>query len=238
MLILVILIYKEEHEQKLLEKKDDKKMFTGIIEEIGTLEKIERITDGYRIKVNAAVITEDLHVNDSIAVNGVCLTAIKKEQNGFWVEAVGATLEKTTIKKIQQNSLVNLERAVRISDRLGGHLVQGHVNGIGFIKKNQKIAENYFVEIQIPGELEKYVIPEGSIAVDGISLTIAKLSGNIIGLSIIPHTWAHTTLQYKKVSDEVNIETDVIAKYVEKLLGTKNENKNFLSDNLLKEMGY
>jgi riboflavin synthase len=213
-------------------------MFTGIIEEVGILEKLERITDGYRIKVSASLITDDLRVNDSISVNGVCLTVIKKEQNGFWVEAVGATLEKTTIKKIQQNSYVNLERAVRLSDRLGGHLVQGHVNGIGIIKKIQKIGENYFVEIEIPGELEKYVIAEGSIAVDGISLTIAKLSGSVIGLSIIPHTWTHTTLQYKKVSDEVNIETDVIAKYVEKLLGTKNSEKNFLTDSVLKEMGY
>ncbi|MEW6195883.1 MAG: riboflavin synthase [Bacteroidota bacterium] len=213
-------------------------MFTGIIEEVGTLEKIDRITDGYRIKVNASLITEDLRVNDSIAINGVCLTAIKKEQNGFWVEAVGATLEKTTIKKIQQNSYVNLERAVRLSDRLGGHLVQGHVNGIGIIKKIKKAGENYFVEIQIPDELEKYVIQEGSIAVDGISLTIAKLAVNVIGLSIIPHTWAHTTLQYKNVFDEVNIETDVIAKYVEKLLGTKNSEKNFLTDAVLKEMGY
>lgn len=213
-------------------------MFTGIIEEVGTLEKIERITDGYRIKVNASLITEDLHVNDSIAVNGVCLTAIKTEQNGFWVEAVGATLEKTTIKKIQQNTHVNLERAVRLSDRLGGHLVQGHVNGIGIIKKIQKLGENYFVEVQIPGELEKYIIAEGSIAVEGISLTIAKLTNNIIGLSIIPHTWMHTNLQYKKNSDEVNIETDVIAKYVEKLLGTKNSEKEILTDTLLKEMGY
>ncbi len=213
-------------------------MFTGIIEEVGTLEKIDRITDGFRIKVNASLITDDLRVNDSVAVSGVCLTVIKKEQNGFWVEAVGTTLEKTTMKMIKQNSCVNLERAVRLSDRLGGHLVQGHVNGIGIIKKIQKIAENYFVEIQIPGELEKYVIPEGSIAVDGISLTIAKLSNNIIGLSIIPHTWTHTNLQHKKVSDEVNIETDVIAKYVEKLLGTKNSEKNFLTDALLKEMGY
>ncbi len=213
-------------------------MFTGIIEEVGTLEKIERITDGYRIKVNATLITDDLHINDSAAVNGVCLTVIKNEPNGFWIEAVGTTLEKTTIKKIQQNTHVNLERAVRLSDRLGGHLVQGHVNGIGIIKKIQKLGENYFVEIQIPDELEKYVIAEGSIAVDGISLTIAKLSGSLIGLSIIPHTWAHTNLQYKKVSDEVNIETDVIAKYVEKLLGTKNSEKNFLTDSLLKEMGY
>lgn len=213
-------------------------MFTGIIEEVGTLEKIERITDGYRIKVNASLITEDLQVNDSIAVNGVCLTAIKTEQNGFWVEAVGTTLEKTTIKKIQQNTHVNLERAVRLSDRLGGHLVQGHVNGIGIIKKIQKLGENYFVEIQLPGELEKYVIAEGSIAVEGISLTIAKFSGNLIGLSIIPHTWMHTNFQYKKNSDEVNIETDVIAKYVEKLLGSKNSEKEILTDTLLKEMGY
>lgn len=213
-------------------------MFTGIIEEIGTIEKVEQISGGYRLKVNASLVMDGLHVNDSISVNGVCLTIFKIEQNGFWADAVGATIEKTTFKRINQNTHVNLERAMRLSDRLGGHLVQGHVNGIGSIKKIKRTGENYFVEVQIPGEHEKYVIAEGSIAIDGISLTIARLNGSIVGLSIIPHTWTNTNLRFKKISEEVNIETDVIAKYVEKLFNTKNQKKNFLSDSLLKEMGY
>src|ERR1035437_3049892 len=183
-------------------------MFTGLIEEIGILDKIEPITDGRRIKISAVKIIEDVKVNDSIAVNGVCLTVVKTDKNSFWTEAVGETLKKTTINKLNQNSKLNLERALRMTDRLGGHLVQGHVNGIGVIKKINRIGDNYYLEVQIPENLEKYVIKEGSIAIDGISLTIANLLGNLAGLSIIPHTWQNTNLQFSRVSEEVNIEVD------------------------------
>ena len=213
-------------------------MFTGLIEEIGILDKIEPITDGRRIKISAVKITEDIKVNDSIAVNGVCLTVVKIDKNSFWTEAVGETLKKTTINKLNQNCKLNLERALRLTDRLGGHLVQGHVNGIGTIKKINRIGDNYYLEVQIPENLEKYVIKEGSIAIDGISLTIANLQGNLAGLSIIPHTWQNTNLQFNRVSEEVNIEVDIIAKYVEKLLGTKGNETNLLSDSMLKNMGY
>jgi riboflavin synthase len=213
-------------------------MFTGLIEEIGVLEKIEPITDGKRIKVSAVKIIEDIKVNDSIAVNGVCLTVIKIEKNSFWAEAVGETLKKTTMNKLIQNSKLNLERALRLSDRLGGHLVQGHVNGIGSIKKINRIGDNYYFEVRIPEHLEKYVIKEGSIAIDGISLTVANLQGDLAGLSIIPHTWQNTILQFSRVSEEVNIEVDILAKYVEKLLSIKGNDTNLLSDSMLKNMGY
>jgi riboflavin synthase len=213
-------------------------MFTGLIEEIGILDKIEPITDGRRIKISAVKIIEDIKVNDSIAVNGVCLTVVKIDKNSFWTEAVGETLKKTTINKLNQNCKLNLERALRLTDRLGGHLVQGHVNGIGKIKKINRIGDNYYLEVQIPEYLEKYVIKEGSIAIDGISLTIANLQGNLAGLSIIPHTWQNTNLQFNRVSEEVNIEVDIVAKYVEKLLGMKGNEKNLLSESMLKNMGY
>lgn len=211
-------------------------MFTGLIEEIGTLEKIESIPNGRRIKVSASKIFDDVKVNDSIAVNGVCLTAIKVEANSFLAEAVGETLKKTTLNKLSQNTKVNLERAVRLSDRLGGHMVQGHVNGIGTVKKINRLGDNYYFEVQIPKDLEKYLIKEGSIAVDGISLTIANLEGSSVGLSIIPHTWKNTNLQFRQISDEVNIEIDIIAKYIERLIGSKGGTS--LSEDILKNMGY
>jgi len=213
-------------------------MFTGIIEEIGIIQKIDVIENGKRLKISASKIMDDVKVDDSVAVNGVCLTVIKLEQNSFWAEAVGETLKKTTINKLYQNTNVNLERAVRLSDRLGGHLVQGHVNGIGVIKKINRLGENYYVEVRVPSDLEKYLIKEGSIAVDGISLTIANLTGSLVGLSIIPHTWKNTNLRFRQISDEVNIEVDIIAKYVEKLLNAKDKDANNLSDDVLKNMGY
>ena len=213
-------------------------MFTGIIEEIGIIQKIDVIENGKRLKISASKIMDDVKVDDSVAVNGVCLTVIKLEQNSFWAEAVGETLKKTTINKLYQNTNVNLERAVRLSDRLGGHLVQGHVNGIGVIKKINRLGENYYVEVRVPSDLEKYLIKEGSIAVDGISLTIANLTGSLVGISIIPHTWKNTNLRFRQISDEVNIEVDIIAKYVEKLLNAKDKDANNLSDDVLKNMGY
>jgi len=213
-------------------------MFTGLIEEIGILEKIEPMTDGRRIKVSAVKIIEDVKVDDSISVNGVCLTVVKIENKSFWAEAVGETMLKTTVNKLNQNCKLNLERALRLSDRLGGHIVQGHVNGIGKIKKINRIGDNYYLEVQIPEHLEKYVIKEGSIALDGISLTVANLQKDIAGLSIIPHTWQNTILQFRRVSEEINIEVDIIAKYVEKLLGMKGNETTLLSESMLKNMGY
>jgi riboflavin synthase len=214
-------------------------MFTGIIEEIGKIEKITPIAGGFTLRIKAEKVIEDLTINDSVCIDGVCLTVTKKENDAFWADAVGATLEKTTINKIKADASVNLERSVRLSDRLGGHLVQGHVNGIGTISEIKKLGENYLIKILIPEDLEKYLIKEGSIAINGISLTIADVNGNEISISIIPHTWQNTNLKDKMVDNRVNVEIDILAKYVEKLLTKVNNssNKN-ITENWLKEIGY
>jgi riboflavin synthase len=213
-------------------------MFTGLIEEIGKISSITAIAGGKRLKISASKILSDLKVDDSVAVNGICLTATNVDNTGFTCEAVGVTLTKTTLQNFSVNEEVNLERAVRLADRLGGHLVQGHINGIGIIKNISKLGDNYFVELIIPDELKKYLVEEGSIAVDGISLTIAKLENNTCGLSIIPHTWNNTIIKNKRTGSKVNIEIDVIAKYVEKLLiGSKVKDDKF-TDAWFKNLGY
>ena len=214
-------------------------MFTGIIEEIGKVSKTNLIAGGLSIKIEANKILDDIKVNDSVCIDGVCLTVTNLDELGFWVDAVGATLEKTTFANIKNLSSINLERSVKLNDRLGGHLVQGHVNGIGTISEIQKLGENYLLKVIVPEDLERYLIKEGSIAVNGISLTIAELNNNVVSISIIPHTWQNTNLKYKKINDKVNIEIDVLAKYVEKLL-TRNNDKTEqnITETWLKEIGY
>jgi riboflavin synthase len=214
-------------------------MFTGIIEEIGKIEKITPIAGGLSIKIKAEKILNDVAVNDSVCIDGVCLTVTQLDNSSFLVDAVGATLEKTTFNNVKADASVNLERSVRLNDRLGGHLVQGHVNGVGKINEIKKLGENYLVKINIPDDLGKYLIKEGSIAINGISLTIADLDNAEISLSIIPHTWQKTNLKDKKVNDKVNVEIDILAKYVEKLLtrGNNPSDKN-ITESWLKEIGY
>ncbi len=214
-------------------------MFTGIIEEIGKISSINPIAGGMRIKISAGKILEDISVDHSICVSGVCLTAIKVENDGFWVDAVGATLEKTTFAKMQLSTPVNLERSLKLNDRLGGHFVQGHTNGIGTILEIKKLGENYFLKLNADESLQKYLVDEGSITIDGISLTIAELDNSKVGISIIPHTWQNTAIQFKKVGDKINIETDVLAKYIEKLLRKNGNGKTTsITENWLKELGY
>lgn len=214
-------------------------MFTGIIEEIGKIEKIVPIAGGVTMQIRVERILDDIRINDSVCVEGVCLTVTKSDKNSFWVDAVGATLDKTTFNKAKADSMVNLERSVRLSDRLGGHLVQGHVNGIGTINEINKLGENYLVNILIPDDLEKYLIKEGSIAINGISLTIADLNSKEISLSIIPHTWKNTNLKDKKINDNVNVEIDILAKYVEKLLTNQHhKSEKNITESWLTELGY
>jgi len=214
-------------------------MFTGIIEEIGKISSINPIAGGIRIKISASKILDDISIDDSVCVSGVCLTAIKVENDGFWVDAVGATLDKTTFAKMQLSIHVNLERSLKLNDRLGGHFVQGHTNGIGTILEIKKLGENYSLKITVDESLQKYLVDEGSITIDGISLTIAEIDKSKIGISIIPHTWKNTAIQFKKVGDKVNVETDVLAMYIEKFL-RKNGNGKItnITENWLKELGY
>lgn len=213
-------------------------MFTGIIEEAGRVESVENIAGGKRLRISAVKILTDLKINDSICVNGICLTVTKLDGSSFLCDAVGETLHKTTLADIIHKAEVNLERAMRLVDRLGGHLVLGHVNGIGRITRLTKLGENYLLEITVPKEIIKYIVDEGSITVDGISLTVAEIANNKITLSIIPHTWNHTNLRLRKIGDPVNLETDILAKYMESVLAGSSIQGNKLTENWLKDLGY
>lgn len=214
-------------------------MFTGIIEEIGKITSIVPIAGGKKLKISARTIMNDVKVNDSVCINGVCLTVVRIDGDSFWVDAVGATLEKSTFSDVHVSNAVNLERALKLNERLGGHFVQGHVNAMGVIKEIKKLGENYFLKIDLPREVKKYLIPEGSIAIDGISLTIAEVEDSEIRISIIPHTWQNTNLKERKIGDRVNIETDVIAKYIENMsLKYNSTTKTNITENWLKERGY
>jgi len=210
-------------------------MFTGLIEEIGSVAKISGISGGKRITINASKIGDDLAIDHSVSVNGVCLTVVDLTRSSFTVEVVGETLTKSTITRISVGDAVNLERAIKMGDRFGGHIVQGHVNGIGTVKQKKMRGDNMLLNITIPHELEKYVIAEGSIAIEGISLTIAQLNGIEVGISVIPHTYNNTTLKNCQVGQQVNIETDFLAKYVEKMITPR---KNQMTEEWLKKMGY
>ncbi|MBA4406551.1 riboflavin synthase [bacterium] len=213
-------------------------MFTGIIEEIGRLISVDSISGGKRLKISGSKIFDDLKIDDSVCVSGVCLTVTKIDNNFFWCDAVGETLNKTTFANVNQNCELNLERALRLSDRFGGHLVLGHINGIGVITQLTKLGENFSLEIEIPKENVKYVADEGSITIDGIGLTVAHIVDRKITISIIPHTWNNTNLKKRKTGDRVNIETDIFAKYVEKILISSKDDRSKLTDNWFKNLGY
>lgn len=214
-------------------------MFTGLIEDIGCITAIKNIGDGIRFSITSEKLT-DLKIDDSIAVNGCCLTAVAVNSNVFEVEAVEETLKKTTLGGFSTGTEVNLERAMRLSDRLGGHLVLGHVDGLGRILSIEERSTSWWVTVEVPADLERYLIHVGSIAIDGISLTIAELAGNKVSVSIIPHTWSVTTLSKRRAGDEVNIEVDMIGKYVDKLLARKNESEtpSRITEEWLKEKGF
>ena len=211
-------------------------MFTGIIEEVGQIVAIKPIHNGKELQIRAQTVLEGTRPGDSIAVDGVCLTVTSLGSHSFHAQAVGETLEKTTLGGIQQGAYVNLERALAVGDRIGGHFVQGHVNTTGRIRTLRKRGDNYLLEVEIPPPHLKYIIREGSIAINGISLTVAHLQETIVGINIIPHTMTHTNLQYLHPGDPVNIEVDLIAKYIENLL--RLTSKRDLNMDLLKQWGY
>ncbi|MGI6421712.1 MAG: riboflavin synthase [Syntrophomonadaceae bacterium] len=192
-------------------------MFTGIIEEIGQVKQIKRGQQSFSLSIKAAKVLEEVKLGDSIAVNGVCLTVTGYSGASFEADVMPETYQRTTLKTLKSGSPVNLERALRLSDRLGGHLVQGHVDGIGTIinKSVEDIAILYGIEA--PAEILKYVVKKGSIAVDGVSLTVVEVDNNRFSVSLIPHTAKLTILGWKREGDPVNLETDIIGRYVEKL---------------------
>ncbi len=200
-------------------------MFTGIVEELGSIAAIERGSKAVRLTVSAQKVLQDVQVGDSIAVNGVCLTVVTFQPTAFIADVMPETVDKTVISKLHRGDIVNLERAVRAGDRLGGHLVSGHVDGIGIIEKKEKNENAVIVLIKAAADILRYIVMKGSIAVDGISLTVIEVNADSFAVSLIPHTAAATTLGFKNSGDMVNLETDIIAKYVEKMLLPEKDKK-------------
>jgi riboflavin synthase len=194
-------------------------MFTGLIQEKGTIISITPNTEGKEYLIRAPGLIKEIQIDDSVATNGCCLTATAVYADTFKVQAIHMTLQKTSLGYLRPQDSVNLELSLRPMDRLGGHFVQGHVNGLGKIKSIKTMGDNWEVQLSFPQDLRKYMISEGSIALDGVSLTIARLSSEDLTVAIIPHTLEKTTLGTKKVGDHVNIEVDMIAKYIENFLG-------------------
>jgi riboflavin synthase len=194
-------------------------MFTGIIEELGTLASIEQRGDGARLRVTCKVVVEDAFEGASIAVNGVCLTALEITAEGFSADIAPETMRRTNLGDLAPNARVNLERPVQAMGRLGGHVVQGHVDGTGVFEELAPLGNgNWWLRIRVPESLDHYIVEKGSIAIDGISLTVAAIADCVLSVTIIPHTYAHTTLGAHKPGARVNLETDILAKYVERLL--------------------
>jgi len=199
-------------------------MFTGLIEEIGTIKSVLQKGNARRFSIQANAIFSDLKIDDSVAINGCCQTVVKIQSDIFEVEAVEETLRKTTLGRFLSGQKVNLERAVRLQDRLGGHLVQGHIDCFGTITKIRQETLGILISISYPPEFRKYITPTGSVCIDGVSLTVAKDEENSFTVSIIPHTWNKTNLSNLQTGSKVNLEFDIIGKYIEKMLRDEKRN--------------
>lgn len=210
-------------------------IFTGIVEELGVLKNVQKGARSSQLNIQAEVVLEGLHVGDSIAVDGVCLTVVSFDGSSFVADVMPETMEKTTLRQLHPGQRVNLERALQVGDRLGGHLVQGHVDGIGTIRQQSVLDIATLVTIAAPREVLRYCVHKGSITVDGISLTITGVDRDVLSVSLIPHTYRNTTMGFKKVGDSVNLETDIIGRYIEKYLQAGREegnmNMGFLAEN-------
>ncbi len=207
-------------------------MFTGIVEELGRLRGLKKGSKSALLEIAAREVLQDVKLGDSIAVNGVCLTVTGFTKDWFTADVMAETLGKTNLGSLRPGDRVNLERALRLSDRLGGHLVSGHIDGVGTIIGQQVVDIAVVTEIEAPPQVLKYVVGKGSVAIDGISLTVVEVTSRGFTVSLIPHTAKLTTLGFKKIGDRVNLEGDVIGKYVERLLHFErpgNLNPDFLS---------
>ncbi|BAU81898.1 riboflavin synthase [Streptomyces laurentii] len=194
-------------------------MFTGIVEELGEVVAVEQLTDASRFRLRGPLVTEGARHGDSIAVNGVCLTVVETADGEFTADVMAETLKRSSLGALEPGSRVNLERPMAVGGRLGGHIVQGHVDGTGTILKREPSEHWEVVTVGLPAPLARYVVDKGSITVDGVSLTVVEAGDDRFTISLIPTTLALTTLGIKQPGDPVNLEVDVIAKYVERLLG-------------------
>ena len=214
-------------------------MFTGIIEELGEIKGVKRSSRSCQLTIKAKEVLADVKLGDSIAVNGVCLTVVAYNQDFFVVDVMPETMDKTSLGDLKAGDKVNLERALRLGDRLGGHLVTGHVDGVGTIREKKDVDIAVVVEVSCPHSLLRYVIEKGSVAVDGVSLTVVEVKPGGFTVSLIPHTAKMTTLGFKKPGEKVNLEMDVIGKYLEKLMLSKDETREYENSlQFLKEHGF
>jgi riboflavin synthase len=198
-------------------------MFTGIIEELGTVASVEVLPDSIRLGIKGDLVRQDLSQGESISVNGVCLTAAEITSDGFIADVMLETLNRSSLSGISKGESVNLERAMSGAGRFGGHVVQGHVDGVAEIVSREPSANWEVVKVKIPAELSKYVVHKGSITFDGVSLTVNEISDNTVSLSLIPETLRLTTLGTKQVGDKLNVEADILAKHIEKLIEARSQ---------------
>ena len=198
-------------------------MFTGIIEEVGYVKSLHRGTKSFTLEVEASLVMEGTQVGDSIATNGVCLTVTSLTGHGFTADVMPETVQRTALGELTAGSPVNLERALSLQTRLGGHIVSGHIDGTGRISDRRQDDTALWLTVECDSRLLRYIIEKGSITIQGVSLTVARVDDHSFAVSLIPHTQAATTLHQARVGDRVNLENDIIAKYVEKLLGKQND---------------
>ncbi|HCK12309.1 MAG: riboflavin synthase [Gemmatimonadetes bacterium] len=217
-------------------------MFTGIVEEVGEVRSIDRRATLQRTTISAEVVLDGTKVGDSISINGVCHTAVQVSSDVFVVESVFETLNRTTVGKLTTGDGVNLERSIRLSDRLDGHLVQGHVDGIGEVVARDAFDDNVNFTVEVEGRIGRYIAEKGSVAIDGVSLTVVDVRDSVnrsrFSVTIIPHTLSMTTMQDRDPGDAVNIEVDVVARYLERLVQIGQTEEGTLTWSSLTSMGY
>lgn len=212
-------------------------MFTGIVEEVGWVTRIEQRGENRRITIAAKTAPKELRAGDSVAVSGVCLTAVDIKADSFAADLAPETWVRTSLSRLKEKALVNLELPMKADGRFGGHIVQGHVDGVGKLIALERIAdsENFWLRIELPREVEKYTVHKGSISIEGISLTVARLEGKVCTVAIIPHTVKMTNLNSLKPGDPVNLEADLIAKYVEKMMSSAPAESSFTVEELVRQ---
>ncbi len=196
-------------------------MFTGLVEEKGVLKEKIPTGDGFQFEIQAEKVLDDLSIGSSIAVNGCCLTVVKRTDKTFSVDTIEETLNKTNLGVLKQGEKVNLERPLKADARLGGHFVLGHIDTTGRIEDVKELSNSHWMTISFPEKFKHYVIYVGSVAIDGVSMTVADLKDNTFSVGIIPHTWKETIFSEKKIGDTVNLEFDVLGKYVERIMNNK-----------------
>jgi riboflavin synthase len=213
-------------------------MFTGIVEDTGKVSRIEHRAQGKRLILELPSYLTEVQLGDSINVNGVCLTVVQKNEQRIGLDLSLETLQKTVLRELKEGDQVNLERALRLTDRLGGHIVTGHVDGIGVIVAKREERDFLRLSIRIPESVSRYVVQKGSIAIDGISLTVNEYQEGEIQMTLIPYTIEKTTLMQKRVGDRVNLESDILGKYVEKFLNLGDKKPGRVDLTFLKEHGF